>query len=205
MRDSNSETLAAYEAGWEEYLASTPEVPLNEHGVWLPDALTRRPKGPVLEIGSGPGHDAAHMEAIGVPVIRTDACEGFVRNLRDQGHEAQLLNVLTDDLGGPYGMIYAFAVFQHFDGMQLSLVLRRCRNALVPGGVLAFSARRGLGAEWQERKGMSRRLFCYWSPAELWQIVEYAGLTVTSLHQDTQAGRDGDQIAKTWLLMTAVA
>jgi SAM-dependent methyltransferase len=159
MRDANSETLAAYEAGWEKYLAGTPAVPLNEHGSWLPDALVRRPPGRVLEIGSGPGHDAAHMEAIGVPVERTDACAGFVQNLQDQGHEARLLNVLTDDLGGPYGMIYAFAVFQHFDGFQLSAVLRRCHNALVPGGVLAFSARRGTGTEWQERKGLGRRLF----------------------------------------------
>jgi SAM-dependent methyltransferase len=203
--DQNTATLAAYEAGWEKYLAGTPEVPLNEHGIWLPDALTRRPRGPVLEIGSGPGHDASHMEAIGVPVIRTDACTGFVKNLQDQGHEAQLLNVITDDLGGPYGMIYAFAVFQHFNGTQLSKVLRKCRDALVPGGVLAFSMRRGVGSEWHKRKGLDRRFFCYWQPGELWQITEYAGLTVTSLHQDTQVSRDGDQALKTWLLMTAVA
>lgn len=204
--DPNTETIAAYEAGWAKYLAGTPAVPLNEHGVWLPDALVRRPgQGPVLEIGSGPGHDAANMEAIGVPVQRTDACGAFVENLRSEGHAARQLNVLTDDLGGPYSMIYAFAVFQHFSGVQLTGALRKCQQALVPGGILAFSARRGAGVEWVERKGLARRRFHYWQPGELWMMTEWSGLTVTSLHQDIQLARDGDEIAKTWLLMTAVA
>jgi predicted TPR repeat methyltransferase len=202
--DPNAETLLAYEEGWQRYLMSTPVVTLGIHGPWLPSALALRPAGStVLEIGSGPGHDAVQMEDLGVTVERTDACEAFVAHLDSQGHKARLLNVLTDDLGGPYGMIYAFAVFQHLAGWQLSGVLRKCRNALAPGGVLAFSMRRGGLPEWSERKGMERRYFRYCQPAGLWETVEHAGLTMKALHQDTQVSQDGERAAKTWLLVTA--
>lgn len=203
--DPNAETLLAYEEGWERYLASTPSVPLDCHGDWLPGALALRPAGStVLEIGSGPGHDALWMERYGAAVERTDACEAFVAHLDSQGHKARLLNVLTDDIGGPYGMIYAFAVFQHLTGWQLSGALRRCRGALVPGGILAFSMRRGGLPEWSERKGMARRYFRYCQPAGLWEMTEHAGLTMKAMHQDTQVAQDGERAAKTWLLVTAM-
>lgn len=204
MDDPNTETLRAYERGWQRYLAGTPAVPLDIHGPWLPDALLARPRGStVLEIGSGPGHDALLIEQMGIPVERSDACEAFVAHLDSQGHKARLLNVLTDDLGGPYGMIYAFAVFQHLTGWQLSGALRKCRNALMPGGVLAFSVRRGGLPEWTERKGLERRYFSYRQPAALWDMVEHAGLTMKAMHQDTAISQDGDQASKTWLLVTA--
>jgi SAM-dependent methyltransferase len=205
MTDPNAETLLAYDEGWQRYLLGTPAVPLDIHGPWLPDALAMRPYGcTVLEIGSGPGHDAAQMEIEGIDVERTDACEPFVAYLEAQGHKARVLNVLTDDIGGPYGMIYAFAVFQHMTGQQLVTALRNCRDALAPGGVLAFSARRGLTPEWAERKGLDKRLFWYWQPGRLWDKVEFAGLTVRAMHQDVQHGQDAEQADKTWLLVTAV-
>lgn len=206
MTDPNAETLRAYEEGWERYLMGTPAVPLDVHGPWLPQALGMRPPhSRVLEIGSGPGHDAAQMEELGIDVERTDACEAFVGNLLDQGDKARVLNVLTDDdLGGPYGMIYAFAVFQHFTSRQVVTVLRKCHDALMPGGVLAFSMRRGLTPEWSERKGMARRLFWYWQPGRLWDKIEFAGFTIRAMYQDTAIRQDSDQAQKTWLLVTAV-
>ena len=203
--DGNAVTLQAYQRGWRQYLAATPGVPLGIHGSWLPDAMAMRPENStILEIGSGPGHDAAQMEAAGARVERTDATAGFVAHLLSQGHAARQLNVLTDDLGGPYGMIYAFAVFQHFEEYQCNLALKRCEDALVPGGVLAISFRRGSTPEWRERKDMARRLFWYWEPGLLWHTVERGRLRMAALHQDTAVSQDADQEAKTWLLVTAV-
>lgn len=203
--DGNAVTLQAYEAGWQRYLDGTPPVPLDIHGPWLPEAMALRPAGStILEIGSGPGHDAARMEAAGARVIRTDATAAFTAHLKTQGHPARQLNVLTDDIPGPCGMIYAFAVFQHFEDWQFRFALRKCAEALAPGGVLAFSARRGGRPEWRERKGMDRRLFWYWEPGPLWAAVELAGLRMAALHQDVAHGQDAEQATKTWLLVTAV-
>lgn len=57
--------------------------------------------GRVLELGSGPGWDALHLEARGVRVTRSDATGAFLTRLRAAGHEALHLGVRTDDLGGP--------------------------------------------------------------------------------------------------------
>lgn len=205
----NAVTLAAYQQNWQQYLAGTPPVPLDEHGPWLPQALALRPPGStVLEIGSGPGHDAAAMEATGIPVERTDATEAFVEHLRAQGHQTRQLDILTGEprsvLNLTYGMIYAFAVFQHFEDWQFRFALRKCAEVLAPGGVLAFSARRGGRPEWRERKGMDRRLFWYWEPGPLWAAVELAGLRMAALHQDVAHSQDAEQATKTWLLATAV-
>lgn len=207
--DPNTQTLAAYEEGWRRYIDGTPAMPLDTHGPWLPTALALRPAGStVLEIGSGPGHDAAQMEATGVRVERTDATAAFVEHLRSQGHQARQLNVLTDEIAGPYGMIFAFAVFQHLHLTQLGGVLRKCAGALEPGGILAFSMRRGerdiWGGGWRERKGMARRYFFFWQPGPLWEVTENAGLRVLSIHYDTAVNHDSDEEAKRWLLVTAV-
>lgn len=203
--DGNAITLESYRRGWPQYLAGTPNFVPDSHRSWLLDALALRPAGStVLEIGSGPGYDATFMETRGARVERTDATAGFVAHLRNQGHAARQLNVLTDELGGPYGMIFAFAVFQHFEDWQFHLALRKCADALVAGGVLAFSCRRGGFPEWRERKGMARRLFWYWEPGPLWDAIEHAGFRMATLHQNVAVSQDADGETKTWLLVTAV-
>ena len=64
-----------------------------------------RASGPVrrvLEIGTGGGRDAVRWR--GRPrVRRTDITPGFVALLQERGHEADLIDPLTDDLGTPEG------------------------------------------------------------------------------------------------------
>src|SRR5688500_1912918 len=57
--------------------------------------------GSVLEIGSGPGRDADVVESLGAVVRRTDAAQAFVDLMAERGKQADRLNVVTDELGGP--------------------------------------------------------------------------------------------------------
>ena len=59
----------------------------------------------VLEIGSGGGRDARLMEELGLRVRRTDITPGFVALLRAEGHDADVLDPLTDDLASPEGAV----------------------------------------------------------------------------------------------------
>src|SRR5680860_429696 len=70
----------------------------------------------VLEIGSGGGRDARLMEEFGLRVRRTDITPGFVELLRVEGHDADLLDPLTDDLASPegaYAAVWANASLLH--------------------------------------------------------------------------------------------
>jgi len=55
----------------------------------LDAVITRlRPRSHVLEVGTGPGREAAYLEERGMQVDRTDATAAFVERLRVHGHEA---------------------------------------------------------------------------------------------------------------------
>lgn len=101
--------------------------------------------GTVLEIGSGPGRDADFVESLGVVVRRTDAAQAFLDLQAHRGKKGELLNVVTDDLGGPYDAVLAMCVLIHVDREQVGVVLRKVFRALKPGGVFLVSMRTGDG------------------------------------------------------------
>jgi 2-polyprenyl-3-methyl-5-hydroxy-6-metoxy-1,4-benzoquinol methylase len=84
----------------------------------IEDALRRLvqclpPGGSVLEIGSGPGRDADFVESLGAVVRRTDAAQAFLDLMAERGKQADLLNVMIDELGGPYDGVLAMGVLIH--------------------------------------------------------------------------------------------
>lgn len=116
--------------------------------------------------------------------------------LRQDGHAADVLNVLTDDLGGPYAGVLADAVFLHFTPQQLGGVLRRVRESLAPGGVLAFSVKIGEGTEWSDHKLGAPRFFHYWQEDAL--RAQLADCRFEVLDLTTETGGVWD-----WLLVLA--
>lgn len=181
---ANARTLAAYEARAETYREQT-SAPLDPQALeFLADVDRLAPPGTVLEIGSGHGRDALALEAIGRTVRRTDATRAFVEMMRADGHDAEVLDVLRDDLEGPYAAVLAEAVFLHFTPAELRLVLAKVRDALEPGGLLAFTVKRGDGAEWSEHKLGVPRYFQYWQPEGLRRLVGDSGFEVVSLTVD---------------------
>lgn len=175
-------TLASYEAGTQRYLDhSTPPGPLVR--AYLDEVARRVGDGRVLELGSGPGHDADHLESRGVRVLRTDATAAFVERLRAAGHDARLLDVRTDDLGGPYVGVLADAVLLHLTREELDDVLARARRATRAGGVLAFTVKEGDGEGWSHAELDLPRHFTYWREPGLRAALERAGWHVRSLER----------------------
>lgn len=103
------------------------------------------PGGLVLEIGSGPGRDADFVESLGAVVRRSDATQAFLDLMAERGHAADLLNVITDDLGGPYDGVLAMGVLIYVDREQIDAVLRKIHAALKPGGAFLVAMREGEG------------------------------------------------------------
>jgi SAM-dependent methyltransferase len=194
MADPVDATLAAYQSRAQQYLRSTPALPRSLTSYLDRFAGLARP-GPVLEVGSGPGRDAAYLEARGVRVLRTDATPAFVDLLRAAGHDARLLDVRADPLGGPYRGILANAVLLHLGREQFADVLCRARRAVDASGVLGFTLKEGDGAAWSEHKLGVPRHFTYWREPAVRAALERAGWADVSVTR--ASGRED------WLLVLA--
>jgi len=155
-----SRTLASYEAAVERYLEhSAPPGPKMVR--YLDRFAAMVGAGDVLELGSGPGWDALHLEALGLRVTRSDATPAFLTRLRAAGYDARFLDVRTGDLGGPWDGIIADAVLLHLDRPELGNVLARARRAVGDDGVLGFTVKEGDGDAWTTVKLGLPRHFTY--------------------------------------------
>lgn len=94
--DPNEATLAAYRCAAQRYLDASAR-PAPALLAYLDKFADMVGTGPVLELGSGPGWDADHLEARGVRVIRSDATSRFVQLLRAAGHEALTIDLRSND------------------------------------------------------------------------------------------------------------
>jgi Methyltransferase domain len=192
-------TVAAYDGNAADYSDGTWELndEVREELDWLARAVG--PGGAVLEIGSAGGRDAIALEERGLTVRRTDVTPSFVELMRSRGYEADLLNPLTDDLGGPYDGVWASACLLHVDRHDLPTVLARLAAATRPGGALAMSLKEGDGEEWSVHGHVTApRRFTYWREAPLRAVLTAAGWQVDELTHGV--GGSG----QSWLVTRAV-
>ncbi|MBA3954322.1 methyltransferase domain-containing protein [Candidatus Dependentiae bacterium] len=169
---SNAKTLQTYENCIQEYVQNTPTTVSSDRKVWIDSALSYiNTQDSILEIGSALGRDANYIESQGYKVKRTDATKNFIKLLQQHGYEATLLNILTDNLGGPYDMVFASAVLIHLNPEEFKKCLSKMYNSLQHEGILAFSVKQGTGEEWSEREIGGPRYFCYWLPNDLQELL----------------------------------
>lgn len=168
-------TLRAYQAAAETYREQTSTTSDNVLA-FLDRLAGAAPAGAhVLELGSGPGHDAVLLEDRGLHVTRTDATPAFVEMMRADGHDARLLDIRTDEFGGPYDAVLADAVLLHLTRPEFAAALRNARAAVHDGGLLAITLKEGDGDEWHTRKLGLPRYFTYWREPELRAELATAG------------------------------
>lgn len=189
-------TVAAYDASVATYVQGSS---FSEENRSVLDRFLAalEPGDHVLEIGTGPGHDAKALEAGGVRVRRTDISDGFVAHLRKQGYAAACLDPLTDDLRDPvhpdvpYAAVWASATLLHVARDDFGTVLARLAEVTRPGGALHVSMKEGDGEEWTNRGHIEApRLFVYWREPALRAALDEAGWEVLEVgHAD---GRLGD-------------
>ena len=181
-------TVDYYERTAHEYateISPTPPAPradaLRRLVACLPSGAT------VLEVGSGTGRDADYVEALGASVRRTDAANAFIELQAEHGKHAEVLDLLTDELGGPYDAVLAMCVLIHVDRARTDAVLHKVATALRPHGAFLVSVREGAG-EHADACHMT-----YWRRDEFAARLANAGLRVQ------WQSRDVDSADETWL------
>jgi predicted TPR repeat methyltransferase len=188
VEDSNQITLDSYNSHIQEYVNRTKQQLDGDLKAWIDKALKLAYKDdPILELGSGFGRDADYIENQGYKIQRTDAAQAFVDLMQRQGHEAKLLNAITDDFGGPFGMVFANAVLLHFKPDETALVLKKAHATLISEGILAFSVQKGNGERWSNPKLNAPRYFYDWESDKLQKAVTEAGFVVTEVETSTNS------------------
>ena len=190
-------TLRSYQAAAQRY-ADRGTAPGPALAAFLDRVVDLVGAGRLLEVGSGPGLDARYLRGRGLDVWPTDATPAFVEMMLSTGLEATLLDLRSDDLGGPWQGVLAQAVLLHLNRTQLTHTLHRLRDAVVDGGVLAFTVKEGDGDGWSKVKLDLPRHFTYWRERPLRDVLAQSRWDVTSV--DHVAGR-----TEPWLYVLACA
>lgn len=182
----NARTVESYELIADDYARETAGAAVLAGGLTrLAEAV---PAGHALEIGSGPGWDADALEEAGMTVRRTDVTQAFIEFQRARGKEADRLDVINDDLGGPYDAVVTLHVLQHVEPDDLPAVLAKVAGALRPGGRFLVSVPLGEGTGWEVGKTGNRYYRALRSEAEFIAALAQAGLqsewTERSVHDE---------------------
>jgi len=167
----NHQTINSYEGYAERYNEIVGVVPNARDQATLKRLATLAGAGgQVLEVGSGPGRDADFLEDLGVHVRRTDATRRFLELQAERGKHGDLLNIITDDLGGPYDAVVALCVLIHIPRVEIDQVLAKIATSLRPGGAFLVSMRNGDG----ETGGNYHTV--YWRRDDFAERIAAAGL-----------------------------
>lgn len=202
-RAEQQTTVASYDAGAGAYRDAGAAMPDSVRSVLDRFLAALKPGARVLEIGSGPGRDASALEQAGHRVRRTDITPAFVELLQADGHAADVLDPLHDDLtdpdpvgdGGPgYDGVWASACLLHVARADLPVVLSRLASVTRPGGVLHLSLKEGDGEAWSTHGSIAApRHFTYWREEPLCEAIEQAGWRIV------EVGHGAGQREDLWL------
>jgi len=190
--NDNDRTIQSYQEKVQEYIAAArPEINPAVR-VLINTSLDLIPRsGMILEVGSGPGKEAEYILSKGFDVECSDAVPNFVEILQKKGFKTRMLNLLTQDIGGMYDMIFANAVLLHFNPEETQFVSQKICGALNKNGIFTVRVKKGNGAFWSVEKLGKPRYFYHWDPAEFRIMLEKCGFQIVSLtesyteHNDT--------------------
>ena len=201
MSKNNAITVQSYHDEFQTYIDKTSGEVSGSIKMFINAFLARlaENKGKssvILEVGSGPGRDAAFMEALGYKILRTDAAENFVKYMQQAGYEAHQLDIVHDLLEQRFDAIYANAVFLHFDDDDFEKALANVKTMLKPGGILALSLHKGAFRGISDHKH-SARYFQEWTEEQAQSFLTQRGFAVLeSLEGKSVSGRN-----KEWVML----
>lgn len=192
----DDETMAVYAAEAGRYADLTGERS-PELDVFL-GLVT--PGGRILDLGCGPGHDAAVMAGRGFEVDAMDASAEMVAEAQARhGLAARVAGFDDVDAEASYDGVWASFSLLHAPKADMPGHLRRLHSALRPGGRIMVGLKTGEG----ERRDRLGRFYAYYTRDELVGLMEDAGFGVTSEFVGADAGLDG--AVAPWIMVQAHA
>jgi len=138
------------------------------------------PGARVLDVGCGPGWEAARLRALGLRACGLDRSWGMLAEARAWGAPLLLGDMRALPLpDGVLDGLWVCASFLHIPKRDGPAVLREFRRALRPGGVLYIGVKEGEGERWVEHCAGRQRFFAFYQVRELDALLRTHGFSVT--------------------------
>ena len=172
-------TWATYEAAATQYLERTRDRARVRPFVTEFSAYLRR-GSLILDVGCGPGFDAAELRQRGHRVIGLDQAHAMLRLGREQHPGTYVRGDMRNlPFEARFDAVWANASMLHLDRHEFSTTLTGFHRVLQPRGFVALSVKEGSGGGWDTRYGSKfPRWFEYWSEADIDSILKSHGFEV---------------------------
>jgi uncharacterized protein len=162
----------------------TAELDRKPFDRWLLDRVAGLAGGdPVVDVGTGPGHVAAHLAAAGADVTGVDLSPRMIDEARRRYPDVafsvgDLSNLLRPPSATGWAAITAWYALVHLAGSELGPAVASLTRVLVPGGWLALALHAGAEVRhadelWEQTVDID---FVFHDPAEVLAAVRGAGL-----------------------------
>lgn len=135
---------AAYDAAAPGYAQTyAEELDAKPFDRWVLGEIARNARGPVADIGCGPGQTTAALAAAGADVTGLDLSPGMIAQAeRLHPHltfeTGDFTRLLRPPRAPAWTAITAWYAFVHLAGSELAPVIAGLARVLAPGGILAF-------------------------------------------------------------------
>ncbi|MEU6914854.1 class I SAM-dependent DNA methyltransferase [Streptomyces olindensis] len=155
-----------------------------------------RTRGPVADLGCGPGKVTAHLAALGVPVFGVDVSPRMIELARAAHPELRFTvgSMTALDIGdGELGGILAYYATHHTPPQWLPTVFSEFHRTLAPGGVLMLAGHVGEEEHLRPTHAYGGHPVSYESyllpPDRIAELLRRAGLEVTTrMVQEPEGG-----------------
>ena len=171
------QTTRAYDQSAHEFAERWFDVRLNEQMERFAGRLG--PGSRVLDVGCGPGRDAAWLAELGFDAGGIDLSMEMLQEGRRRGVTAPLIQADMRRLPfrkGSLDGLWVCASLLHVPKAEVDAVLRELSRVVYPGHI-AVAVKKGQGERWVEDEN-GRRLFVYYGPEEIQLRLERNGFEV---------------------------
>ncbi|GAA4128325.1 hypothetical protein GCM10022215_39680 [Nocardioides fonticola] len=154
----DARVVATYDAIAEPYAATlVPELEQLPFERWLLGRIAEEALahgGPVVEVGSGPGHITAHLAGLGLEARGVDLSPGMVAEARRRFPDGDyrvgdLRQLMRPERAAGWSAVLAWYSLIHLAGSELPDAVAALARPLAPGGVLVLALHAGAGVKHQ--------------------------------------------------------